>query len=87
MSGLTAEQRQKLDGLITEYGLSLQRTYNERQNRKAMEEMAQTLLIKPQHFRKLATAIWNDKRELVKEDLDAQLDLFALYAGEVLTDA
>lgn len=79
MSGLTAEQRARLDGLITEYGSSLQRTYDERQNRKAMEAVAQTLLIKPQHFKKLATAIWDDKRELVQSDLDAQLDLFALY--------
>jgi hypothetical protein len=79
MSGLTVEQRQKLDELITEYGMSLQRTYDERQNRKEMEAMAQTLLIKPQHFKKLATAIWDDKRELVQSDLDAQLDLFALF--------
>ena len=82
MPGLTAEQKKKLDGLITEYGLSLQRTYDEQQNRKAMEATAQTLLIRPQHFRKLATAIWDGKRTLVEEDLGAQLDLFALYAGE-----
>lgn len=79
MSGLTAEQRARLDGLITEYGSSLQRTFNERERRKDMETIAQSLLIKPKHFRALATAIWRDKRELVQNDLDAQLDLFALY--------
>lgn len=82
MSGLTAEQKQKLDGLILEYGRSLTRTNDDKENRKAMEELAATLLIKPSHFRKLATAIWRDKRELEETDLSDQLALFSFYSGQ-----
>lgn len=81
MSGLTAENRKKLDCLIAEYSLSLDKLYNEKALQKGMEETAkETLQIEPKHFRKLATAIWKDAWEATQKDIESQLDLFLLYA-------
>ena len=79
MSGLTAEKKKTLDGLIVEYGISLHRTDDEKVKRKEMEEKAQAMGIKPKHFRMLATAAWKGTSKAVQADLGAQLDLFDLY--------
>lgn len=80
MTGMTAENRKKLDGLIVEYGVCLDQLDGIKANKKAMEEMAKSALqIESKHFVKLATAIWKNSREAEQKDLEAQLDLFELY--------
>lgn len=80
MTGMTAENRKKLDGLIVEYGVCLDQLDGIKDKKKAMEEMAKSALqIESKHFVKLATAIWKNNREAEQKDLEAQLDLFELY--------
>lgn len=80
MTGMTAENRKKLDGLIVEYRVCLDQLDGIKARKKAMEEMAKSALqIESKHFVKLATAIWKNNREAEQKDLEAQLDLFELY--------
>ena len=79
MTGLTAEQKKTLDGLIAEYGQSLARIASESETKKAIEERAITLGIQVKNFRALAKACWNDAREIVRKELSDQIDLFDLY--------
>lgn len=83
MSGLTKDERKKLDGLLVEYGLSLTRQDDEKAKQKAMEEIAKvSLKIEPAHFKTLAKAIWKDTRAQAQKDIETQLDLFLLYDQE-----
>ena len=86
MSGLTKENRKKLDDVLSEYCLSLTRIDNEQSQMKAMEELVKSQLnIDPKHFKTLAKALWRDEREKTQKDIEGQLDLFLLYepdAGE-----
>lgn len=83
MSGLTKDERKKLDGLLVEYGLSLTRQDDEKAKQKAMEEIAKvSLKIEPAHFKSLAKAIWKDARAQVQKGIETQLDLFLLYDQE-----
>lgn len=79
MTGLTAEQKKTLDELIGQYGISLDRSEDESEIRKSIEEKSETLGIKKGHFRALAKAVWKGAREIARADLSDQLDLFELY--------
>lgn len=79
MTGLTAEQKKTLDELIGQYGISLDRSEDESEIRKSIEEKSETLGIKKGNFRALAKAVWKGTREIAMADLSDQLDLFDLY--------
>lgn len=79
MPGLTADQKKSLDELIGQYGISLDRSEDESEIRKSIEEKSETLGIKKGNFRALAKAVWKGTREIAMADLSDQLDLFDLY--------
>ncbi len=83
MSGMTKEERKKLDWLLSEYGVSLDRMEDEKAKQKSMEKMAKmSLKIEPAHFKVLAKSIWKGTQAQAKEDIESQLDLFLLYDQE-----
>ena len=79
MPGLTADQKKSLDELIVTYGTSLNRSDDEAELRKSVEEKAERLGIKKGNFRALAKAVWKGTREIAMADLSDQIDLFDLY--------
>lgn len=79
MTGLTAEQKKTLDELIGQYGISLDRSENESEIRKSIEEKSETLGIDKKNFKLLVKAVWKNQRQAERDRISDQLDLFDLY--------
>ncbi|MBP8215591.1 MAG: hypothetical protein KAX66_08985 [Propionivibrio sp.] len=79
MPGLTADQKKSLDELIVTYGTSLNRSDDEAELRKSVEEKAERLGIDKKNFKLLAKAVWKNQRQAERDRISDQLDLFDLY--------
>ncbi|MFZ1326874.1 MAG: hypothetical protein WAT67_12790 [Candidatus Contendobacter sp.] len=82
MSGLTAEQRQKLLESIRQWGDSQDRIQSEQDHQAALAEtLKDECQISEKHFKRVAKAHWADTVKKDREDTEAQLDLFEIERG------
>lgn len=83
---MTPETRKTLLGLISEYGDSLTRIQAEKELMRLMEQRALTECAVPiKAFKTLATAYWRDTVPVVRDELEAQLDLLDMVRAASLT--